>query len=188
QTRLGKGFYESHRLQAAAIERTAEVVTKFAAKAKELEAATIRVIATSAARDAVNGRELIDAIKNSSGLAVEIISGQQEADWVFQGVTSAPSLSQGALLLLDVGGGSAEFIVGCGKEKMYAESFPVGTVRLMERFPHGDPPTRAEFAACRNWLDDFLVREIKPRANAALQEAARKSKSRPVRLVATGGT
>src|ERR1041385_2114147 len=86
QTRLGKGFYDSHRLQPEAIAKTAEAVEKFAMRAREHGATAPQVIATSAARDAINGHELTSAIKATSGLAVEIISGEKEADWVFQGV------------------------------------------------------------------------------------------------------
>src|SRR5262245_55829050 len=81
QTRLGAGFYEHHQLQAIPIARTATAVAKFAAMAGDLEAESVRVIATSAARDARNADELIGAIRRASGLRVEIISGDQEAEW-----------------------------------------------------------------------------------------------------------
>src|SRR5271165_1646513 len=106
QTRLGAGFFDTHRLQAPAIAQTARAVASFAAKARELQAVTTRVIATSAARDAVNPGDLTSAIARAAGLKVEIISGEQEADWAFQGVTTDPQLAQAPLLLLDVGGGS----------------------------------------------------------------------------------
>src|SRR5580692_1803672 len=108
QTRLGKGFYESNRLQPEAIARTAEAVWEFAEVAREKNSKSIRVIATSAARDAVNPTDL--------------------------------ELAKTPLLLLDVGGGSTEFILGCGQKKHFAHSFPLGTVRLMEKFPFSDPP------------------------------------------------
>src|SRR5437762_12061285 len=90
QTRLGRGFYETHRLQPEAIATTAKAVAKFAEMARERRAASIRVIATSAARDAENPSELTSAIEQVAGLKVEIISGDQEADWVFKGVTTDP--------------------------------------------------------------------------------------------------
>src|SRR5438105_3533337 len=94
QTRLGRGFYETHRLQSDAITMTATAAAKFADAARAQNANSIRVIATSAARDAVNPRDLTDAIEQASGLKVEIISGEQEADWVFQGVTTDPALAK----------------------------------------------------------------------------------------------
>jgi len=183
QTRLGKGFYETHRLQPEPIARTAEAVWEFFETARERSATSIRVIATSAARDAMNPRDLTNAIERASGLKTEIITGAREADWAFQGVATDAELAQHPLLLLDVGGGSTEFILGHGKEKSFAHSFPLGTVRLMEKFPHSDPPTRSEFTNCRDWLKDFLHHEVRPQLGPALKNLARESW-----LVGTGGT
>jgi len=188
QTRLGKGFYESHRLQPEAIARTAEAVARFATIAKEHQAQNIRVIATSAARDAVNGAELVRAIRASSGSAVEIISGEQEADWVFRGVTSDPGLGEGSLLLLDVGGGSSEFIVGLENKKLFAGSFPLGAVRLVEQVPHSDPPTALELSASRARLKELLTKEIEPKVAPALRRASEGARGLPAKLVGTGGT
>ncbi|MDD5138712.1 MAG: hypothetical protein PHY43_00450 [Verrucomicrobiales bacterium] len=189
QTRLGKGFYETHRLQAESIAHTAEAVAEFAKVARGDKSVSIRIIATSAARDAVNADELTSAITRASDLKVEIISGEQEADWTFQGVTTDAKLATAPLLLLDVGGGSTEFILGQGDQKHFARSFPLGTVRLLEKFPHSDPPTRGEFTACRDWLKHFLQTEVRPKLEPALH---RETKSHPrsgeIQLVGTGGT
>ncbi len=172
QTRLGQGLYKMQRLQAGAIAKTATAVAEFAARARDHEAASIRVIATSAARDAHNSGELIAAIGRTAGLRVNIISGEQEADWVFQGVTSDGGLAAMPLLLLDVGGGSTEFIVGQGAHQHFRQSFPLGTVRLLERFPPSDPPTAGELAVCRQWLRDFLEKEVEPSLAPALRQEA----------------
>jgi len=87
------------------------------------------------------------------------------------------------LLLLDVGGGSTEFILGHGTKKSFAHSFPLGTVRLMEKFPLSDPPTRGEFTACHDWLKNFLRAEVRPQLGPALQLESEK-----IQLVGTGGT
>jgi len=183
QTRLGKGFYETHRLQPEPIARTAEAVWEFAETARDKSAASVRVIATSAARDAMNPTDLTTAIERACGLKTEIISGAREAEWVFQGVATDAELAGQPLLLLDVGGGSTEFILGHGAKKSFAHSFPLGTVRLMEQFPHSDPPTRSEFAGCRDWLKNFLNREVRPHLAPGL-----KNKTGGIRLVGTGGT
>jgi exopolyphosphatase/guanosine-5'-triphosphate,3'-diphosphate pyrophosphatase len=183
QTRLGKGFYETHRLQPEPIARTAEAVWEFAETAREKNANSIRVIATSAARDAVNPTDLTTSIERASGLKTEIISGGREAEWAFQGVTTDFELAKTPLLLLDVGGGSTEFILGHGAKKSFAHSFPLGTVRLMEKFPHGDPPTKSEFNSCRDWLINFLHFEVRPQLEPAL-----KNETGEIRLVGTGGT
>jgi len=185
QTRLGKGFYDTHRLQPEAIACTAEAVWEFAQIARERNAESIRVIATSAARDAKNPRDLTSIIERVSGLKVKIISGEQEAEWAFQGVTTDDALAQPPLLLLDVGGGSAQFILGQGEHKHFVRSFSIGAVRLLEKFPHRDPPKRAEFTACRDWIRELLKNEVRPRLGPALQ---RENQAKQVLLVGTGGT
>jgi exopolyphosphatase/guanosine-5'-triphosphate,3'-diphosphate pyrophosphatase len=183
QTRLGKGFYQTHRLQPETIAHTAEAVWEFAETAREKNADSIRVIATSAARDAVNPMDLTGSIFRASGLKTEIISGAREAEWAFRGVTTDPELARQPLLLLDVGGGSTEFILGHGEEKSFAHSFPLGTVRLMEKFPHSDLPKKTEFTKCRDWLKHFLRAEVRPQLAPAL-----KNESGEIQLVGTGGT
>ena len=135
-----------------------------------MKAETIRIIATSAARDAKNPRKLIFAINQASGLKTEIISGDREADWVFKGVTTDPELAQQPLLILDVGGGSTEFILGQGEHKHFRHSFPLGTVRLMEKLPQNDPPTAPELAGCRDWLRHFLETEVRPKLEPSLRQ------------------
>ena len=183
QTRLGKGFYETRRLQPESIAHTAAAVWEFAGIAREKNSHSIRVIATSAARDAMNPTDLTSCIERASGLKTEIISGAREADWVFQGVATDAELAGQPLLLLDVGGGSTEFILGHGEEKSFAHSFPLGTVRLMEKFPHSNPPKKSEFNACHDWLKHFLHAEVRPQIAPAL-----KNESGEIWLVGTGGT
>jgi exopolyphosphatase/guanosine-5'-triphosphate,3'-diphosphate pyrophosphatase len=183
QTRLGRGFYETHLLQADAISATAEVVQNFSEKAKTLGAEKIRVIATSAARDARNAEDLLGAIETTSGLRVEIISGEQEADWVFEGVASDPKLASLPLLIIDVGGGSTEFILGESGHKHFRNSYRLGTVRLLEQLRPGDPPGRDALAHCRTWLRNFLDQQIAPELEPILRQYAK-----TIRLVGTGGT
>jgi exopolyphosphatase/guanosine-5'-triphosphate,3'-diphosphate pyrophosphatase len=184
QTRLGSGFYETSRLQPEAIAKTSRAVAEFKNEAAQWNPASIRVIATSAARDALNQADLVRAVHDASGLSVEIVSGEQEADWVFAGVTSDPNLAAAPLLILDVGGGSSEFIVGEGSESTFRQSFQLGTVRLLEMLRLSDPPLEAEWQNCRAWLSDFLARQVGPKLEPALRRCARG----PVQLICTGGT
>lgn len=189
QTRLGQGFYETHRLLPEAIANTAQAVAAFVAQSQSLQAQQLRVIATSAARDALNAPDLIAAIEHATGHHLEIISGEQEADWAFHGVTTDPALAQVPLLLLDVGGGSTEFILGCGPQKHFRQSFRLGTVRLLETIPHSDPPTRVEFAETRQWVRDFIAEKVRPALAPALErETQLHAAQRPMLLVGTGGT
>ncbi len=186
QTRLGAGFFATNRLQPENIAQSAQAVAKFAAKARELQAVSTRVIATSAARDAVNPEELTSAIERAAGLKVEIISGQQEADWAFQGVTTDLELARGPLLMLDVGGGSTEFILGKNGRKTFSRSFQLGTVRLMEKLPHSDPPASSELADCRGFVKHFFEREVCPELKPALEAVRHPGEA--MQLVGTGGT
>lgn len=189
QTRLGQDFYQTHLLQPGPIAKTAEAVADFAGKARSARADSIRVIATSAARDALNSQELVSAIQRACGLSVEIISGEREADWAFRGVTSDPALARRCLLILDVGGGSTEFILGQGDQRQFCQSFPMGTVRLLDQLPHSDPPTAEQLAGCRQRLQEFLRAQVEPRLAPVLFDLARAPGGQPpVELVGTGGT
>lgn len=187
QTRLGAGFYETHRLQPKPISDTARAVAQFTAKARELQAVSTRVIATSAARDALNPGDLISAIERTAGLKVEIISGEQEADLVFRGVTSDAELANVPLLLLDVGGGSTEFILGRGDQQHFRRSFRIGTVRLLEAAPPDDPPAPRQLDQCRQWVGAFLDREVRPELEPAMRREMTAA-SQMVQIVGTGGT
>jgi exopolyphosphatase/guanosine-5'-triphosphate,3'-diphosphate pyrophosphatase len=189
QTRLGRGFYDTQRLQPEAIAATAQAVAAFAATARAHHAATIRVIATSAAREAINSAELTEAITRAAGLPVEVISGEQEADFGFQGVTTDPELARATVLLMDVGGGSTEFILGRGTEKYFRESFPLGTVRLMETCRVAEPPSREQLDSCLEGVREFLGEKVRARLGPALkQETAAATAQRPLVFVGVGGT
>jgi exopolyphosphatase/guanosine-5'-triphosphate,3'-diphosphate pyrophosphatase len=183
QTRLGRGFYDDYRLRADAIADTARAVAHFVGVAREQGAARVRVIATSAARDAVNASELLDAVRAASGHEVEVISGELEADWAFQGVLTDDALRTHPVLILDVGGGSTEFILGDAGRSLFRDSFKLGTVRFLEAATISDPPSAAELAAVRAQLRGFLDREVRPKLAPVLQRHAT-----GLVLVGTGGT
>jgi len=188
QTRLGQGFYPAHVLQRGPIALTASAVTEFAAKAAELGAGSPRVVATSAVRDAVNRHELTLAVEHACGLSVRVISGEEEANYGFQGVTSDARLAQGSLMLLDVGGGSTELIIGQEDHKSFAQSFPLGTVRLLEQLRPGDAPSHDQLTACRGWLEHFLKTEVSPKVIPVLRQSAGQGSAKRAQLVGIGGT
>lgn len=183
QTRLGKDFYDTHRLQREAIEDTARAVAQFTGIARVNKASSLRVIATSAARDATNQQELLDTIKSASGLGVEIISGDQEADLVYRGVRSDPGLAGQRLLILDVGGGSSEFMIGESEHPEFARSFPLGSVRLLEYLRPSDPPAPEELARCRSHLKTFFAEHIRNVVGPVLAKGRERTQ-----LIGTGGT
>jgi exopolyphosphatase / guanosine-5'-triphosphate,3'-diphosphate pyrophosphatase len=164
--RLGEGVDEAQHLSRVAIFRTVQAIADYVADAREHGAIGINVLATSAAREATNRQEFLDAVRTKTGLTVEIVTGQREAELIFRGVTSDPVWATDRLLVMDVGGGSAEFILGRAGSIERLISLPLGAVRMTERFPSF--PDLAEF------LRTTLRRELTGFGGA--------------RLVATGGT
>jgi exopolyphosphatase/guanosine-5'-triphosphate,3'-diphosphate pyrophosphatase len=181
QTRLGAGFYETHKLSADSIEKTAEAVRRFIERAAEFRPVSLDVMATSAARDAVNREELVEAIWRAAKKDLKVISGEQEAEWAFSGVACDPKLADGTLLVMDIGGGSTEFVIGANGHRQAGRSFQIGTVRLLEKFRPSDPPTKTEREKCLSWLREFFADEIKPFVRENLQNG-------DAILVFTGGT
>ncbi|MFT3914320.1 MAG: Ppx/GppA phosphatase family protein [Anaeromyxobacteraceae bacterium] len=157
-TRLGKGVDATGRLDPAAIARTVAVLADYAREARALGATEIICVATSAARDAANGGEFFEAARAAAGLEPEIIGGDEEARLVYasawrdfggpatvkRATSTAP---EAALAVLDVGGGSTEFIVGRGAAPDARTSLQVGAVRLTERHVRTDPLSPADRAA-----------------------------------------
>ncbi len=184
QSRLGSGSHETHLLSPAAIARTAQAVARFATEANRHAVSAIRIIATSAARDAVNADELVAAVRAACGLPTEIISGDQEADWAYLGVVTDPALADQALLIVDAGGGSTEFILGENRRAQFRQSFRLGTVRLLERLAPADPPSPDDWKHCQESLACILGGEIAPAVRPALEAL----KHRTVQLVGTSGT
>ena len=189
QTRLGRGFYQNHRLTPSAIAATSQAATGFVRKARELNATSICVLATSAAREARNVGSLTDAVQKACGLDTLIVTGEQEADLAFQGVATDPEYANAPFLLLEVGGGSTQFILGHQGKKTLARSFQIGTVRLMEAIPHADPPSDQDLAQARVWLRRVLDREVTAHVEPELKRVRQSlSPISVLQLIGTGGT
>ena len=156
QTRLGRGLYDSGRLQPEPITDTAEAVHDYLHLAKREGAVETGIIATSAMREADNALELIDAL----GQAVIILSGDDEARLAYAGVTTDPRLAKRDLLVIDVGGGSTEFTRGNARGIERHESLPLGSVRLLEGNPIDDPPAAGQLKRARKTIDDQLLQSL----------------------------
>ncbi len=146
-TRLGEGVDERHRLLPTAIARVRNVLTDYRREADELGAERTLLVATSAVRDAENGEAFLGEIEWSYGFATRLLSGDEEAELTLRGVGGLPPGG----VVMDVGGGSTEF-VGEGLRV----SLDIGSVRLTERFLHGDPPTAAELDRCAAYVREQL--------------------------------
>lgn len=144
-TRLGEGVEREGRIAAEALDRTVAVLARYCRRARTLHAERIRVAATSAVRDASNRDELEGAVLEHAGSPLEVVSGEREAELSFLGATSGLE-AQAPFLVLDIGGGSTELVVGTDEPEA-STSTRMGSVRLTERHVRHDPPTREELAA-----------------------------------------
>ncbi len=155
-TRLGQGVDATGAFAPEALARTMDALADFGAELDSLKVNRRRAVATSAARDAANSEEFFAGARLRLGTPAEIISGDQEARLSFAGATSAlPDLAQ-PVLVMDVGGGSTELILGTHGQLERAVSLNVGSVRIRERFLHSDPPTAAEVSAASGHIDALL--------------------------------
>jgi exopolyphosphatase / guanosine-5'-triphosphate,3'-diphosphate pyrophosphatase len=156
-TKLGEGVDASGALNPAAVARTEFVFARYCRRARALGAARIRVAATSAVRDATNRELFIEMVRRHAGTDPEVIGGDEEARLSFLGGTRGLDADDGPFLLVDIGGGSTEFVVG--REPGRADrriSTQMGSVRLTERFVGTDPPDAGELAAMRREIGDRL--------------------------------
>jgi exopolyphosphatase / guanosine-5'-triphosphate,3'-diphosphate pyrophosphatase len=147
-TRLGQGVNETRRLDAGAIERTIAVLAEYHEAITANDVARVRMTATSASRDATNRDEFFDPVEQLMGVRPELLSGEEEASLEFLGATAGIAEPE-PYLVVDVGGGSTEFIAGVSVTARAMVSLDIGCVRLFERHLHTDPPTAAEVAALR---------------------------------------
>jgi exopolyphosphatase/guanosine-5'-triphosphate,3'-diphosphate pyrophosphatase len=165
--RLGQGVDATGRLAPEAIERTRKVLAEYAGQARDLGASAVRMAATSATRDAANRQDFEDMVLSTLGQAPDVITGQEEAELSFLGATAsldAAARAHGAspprppFLVVDIGGGSTEFVLGDGDRVRAARSVDIGCVRLTERHLHGDPPSAEEIRRAEDDIRSALAR------------------------------
>ena len=160
-TRLGQGVDVSGVLAMDAIARTVAVLSDYAQLIHEHDVKGVRAVATSAARDAQNGDVFFDAAEAALGFRPELLSGDAEARLSFRGATDGLDRDGAPFLVIDLGGGSTEFVLGRDQPDA-AISVQLGCVRMTERHLRTDPPTDAELRACASdvRLELARVREV----------------------------
>jgi exopolyphosphatase/guanosine-5'-triphosphate,3'-diphosphate pyrophosphatase len=167
-TRLGEGVDSGGRLVEGAMERVFAVVSEYRRVMDELGAERHIAVATSAVRDAANGREFVRELRDRCGIAPRIITGDEEAQLTFTGTTLERPAGGDPLMVLDIGGGSTEFVIGRpGEAPSFHVSTQAGSVRQTERHLHHDPPTSAEL--------DELRAEIREIVDTSVPEEVRRS-------------
>jgi exopolyphosphatase/guanosine-5'-triphosphate,3'-diphosphate pyrophosphatase len=157
--RLGQGVDQTGRLAPEALTRTIAVLRGYADIIAGAGTQAVRMVATSATRDASNAAVFVRMVKEVIGVAPEVLTGDEEAVLSFTGATAelAAGPDPGPFLVADIGGGSTEFVLGvAGEPPEHRLSVDVGCVRMTERHLHGDPPTGQEVAAATADIDAAL--------------------------------
>jgi exopolyphosphatase/guanosine-5'-triphosphate,3'-diphosphate pyrophosphatase len=167
--RLGEGVDERRRLLPLPIARVRNCLTDYRRELEGLGAEQTLLVATSAVRDAENGEAFLGEIEWSYGFVTRLLSGEEEAALTFRGATHE-RVPSGRIVVLDIGGGSTEVIVGGPDGVELAESLDIGSVRLTERCLPSDPPTELELAACGGVVRALLAERIAsdPRVDEAV--------------------
>lgn len=139
-----------------ALDRAITTLTDFRNTIRDHKIDKVYAFGTSALRNAGNAPEVVEAIRLKTGIEVSIISGEEEARFIYEGVKSAMDLGDEPLLIMDIGGGSVEFIIGNNKKIYWKQSFEIGGQRLLEKFKPHDPITQTHIAALDNYFEIFL--------------------------------
>jgi exopolyphosphatase/guanosine-5'-triphosphate,3'-diphosphate pyrophosphatase len=154
--KLGEGGINKGLIQPLAFERGINAMTKFHELILKHEVKKVKAIATSALRNAANGQYFIDEVKTQTGISIEIIDGDKEASYIYKGVKAADCLSKKDSLIIDIGGGSVEFIIGNIEDIKWKQSFEIGCARLMDKFHRTDPIPPESITALNFYLEDSL--------------------------------
>jgi exopolyphosphatase / guanosine-5'-triphosphate,3'-diphosphate pyrophosphatase len=154
-TRLGQGVDRTNALEPEAIARTVDVLAEYRRAMDGFAVDRVRMVATSAVRDAANGSAFTEAATAAVGVVPEVLSGQDEGALAFRGANADLEPFAGDTLVVDIGGGSTEITLGRGGS-ITSVSLQLGCVRLTERYLKGDPPESTEVSATRAAIADAL--------------------------------
>jgi len=173
-TRLGEGVDGAGRLADAAMERVLETCARYHAAIEASGADRVVAVLTSAVRDAANGNDFEEELHRRFGFDAQTISGDREAWLTYRGATSWRDHAE-PLLVLDIGGGSTELVVGAGDDVEFHVSTQIGSVRFTERHLRHDPPSDPELAACRSavraGLEAAVPEDVRSRATDGIAVA-----------------
>jgi exopolyphosphatase/guanosine-5'-triphosphate,3'-diphosphate pyrophosphatase len=145
------------RIGTAAFTRGLEAVRKFAGILKDYQVEKCKAIGTAALRTAENGGDFIKAVKDSTGITIELVSGRDEAQLIHQGVRLAVPMTKEIALIMDIGGGSVEFIIADHDRVYWFESYPVGVAILFNKFHRSNPISTTEIKELHHYLSIALA-------------------------------
>jgi exopolyphosphatase/guanosine-5'-triphosphate,3'-diphosphate pyrophosphatase len=156
--KLGRGGIQFNRIMPDAFERGFVAIQNHLETISKFEVEEIRAFATSAIRNASNGKEFVNEVEKRFGFRVRVIPGEREAELIYKGVRQAVPITEKKVLILDIGGGSNEFII-CNRDGIiWKHSFEMGMARIIELFEISDPITLEEFRA----LESYFRHELQP--------------------------
>ncbi len=153
--KLGEGGIEKGLIAEAAFSRGIEALKDFALLISRHEVETVKAVGTSALRSAKNGDEFIKSAKEAAGISIELIDGDKEAELIYLGAKAAVTISE-TCLIMDIGGGSVEFIICNSEQILWKKSYPIGAARLMAQFQHSDPISGEKLRSLRSYLHASL--------------------------------
>ena len=154
--RLGEGRLNENIIIPAAFERGISTLKEFQETIKKHNATVVKATATSAVRSAANGREFVDAAALHAGISIEVISGDQEAAFIFEGVQATGVIKQRSLIM-DIGGGSTEFIICDENGLLWKKSYNIGAARLMQAYFKSDPISAYDKLAIIDHISKELI-------------------------------
>lgn len=165
--RIGQAGINQGLITEEGIGRALDVLTYFRRKLDEFGVSDDRVLATgtSAIRVARNQAEFIERVHEQTRIPIRVLTGEQEAEYIYQGVRAAGALDERTALVIDIGGGSVEFILGTQSRIFWKQSFEIGGQRLRERFMSSDPISAGSIRR----LTDYFQEQLLPLANAVHQ-------------------
>lgn len=154
--KLGEGSINQGFIADASFHRGLDAIRVFSQTIVEYAVDKTLAFATSAIRDAANGEEFTETIKSTYGIEITVIDGDREADLIYFGIREAVKMSDKISLIIDIGGGSTEFIIASEHELFWKQSFRLGAARLLERFKPSDPITPSEIQSMNTYLREEL--------------------------------
>lgn len=155
--RLGEGGMQDGLIKDSAFVRGLEALKQFKKTIQYHKVDYIKALGTSALRSASNGKDFIEEAFAKYGIKIDLIDGKREAELIYTAVRRAISIYNQKALIMDIGGGSVEFIICDEKELLWKKSFNIGAARLMSQFHHSDPISRADIDVLTKHLEHVLV-------------------------------
>lgn len=155
--KLGEGGINEGTIKPDAYRRGVDTLMNFGRLIKEYGVQQVKAVATSAMRSASNGPQFMAEVEELAGIRIETISGDREAAYIYEGVRASGCMSSRNSLIVDIGGGSVEFILGNDNRILYKRSFEIGAARLMALFHKTDPISAQEVDELNNYLDERLA-------------------------------